>query len=236
MRVNNKYLKAAISYCRWRTLRVKASLIALFDELDGIVAYSATVPGWVSGDAAREMAGVSNALNDDATIVEVGVFMGRSTALLAGPRRLQGSGKVHCVDAFDCSGDAVSVPFYVNEVATTGLGSMEQAFRQNMSRLRLSEVVEVHKGSSQEVAAHWVRPIDLLLLDGDHSPQGARASFEEWLPHLKIGGVLILHNTGDREYTPGHDGNRRLTLTEVTPPKFSAIRTIDNTTFAVRAA
>jgi hypothetical protein len=235
MPASREYLKAKLSRARWRALCIKASLVALFDKLEGVVAASATVPGWVSGDAAKEMACISYSLNGDATIVEVGVFMGRSTALLAGPRRLQGSGKVHCVDAFDCSGDAFSVPFYVREVATTGLGSMERAFRQNMARLGLSDAIEIHKGDSREVAAHWAQPIDLLLLDGDHSPEGARASFEEWLPHMKIGGVLILHNTGDRQYNPGHDGNRRLTLTEVMPPRFTAIRTIDYTTFAVRA-
>jgi hypothetical protein len=80
--------------------------------------------------------------------------------LLAGSRRLRGSGKVHVVDPFDCSGDAF--PFR----ATKRLSGLLVADRQeNTSR---TTSVEVHQGRARAIAVDWVGPIDLLLLDGDH--------------------------------------------------------------------
>ncbi|MEK7687727.1 MAG: hypothetical protein AAB398_04905, partial [Pseudomonadota bacterium] len=81
--------------------------------LDWLVELSANIPGWREGEAARAVAAAAYKLAPVPTIVEVGVFMGRSTFLMAGARRLQGSGHVHCVDPFDCSGDPASIPHYV---------------------------------------------------------------------------------------------------------------------------
>ena len=78
-------------------LLVKNVLRSIEPDIEQIVAASTTVFGWRDGGALTELALVSWGLRPDATIVEIGVFMGRSTVLLAGSRRLRGSGKVHCV-------------------------------------------------------------------------------------------------------------------------------------------
>jgi predicted O-methyltransferase YrrM len=219
---------------RRRLAETKSRIIRRFDDIEDIVASSATIPGWIAGEGAKEVARASLRLREGATIVAIGVFMGRSTVLLAGPRRLRGSGKVHCVDAFDCSGDTFSAPYYEKELQATGIDSLEGIFRRNISRMKLDPWVKIHKGTLQEVAAYWTESIDLLLLDADHSPQGARQAYELWLPFLKTGGTIILRNTADRVYATGHDGNRRLAMEEVVPPNFSAIRQIGDTTFALR--
>jgi Methyltransferase domain len=207
----------------------------LDDDIALIVAASATIPGWTVGDEAREVALASLALDGDAQIVEVGVFMGRCTALLAAPRRLRGGGTVHCIDPFDCSGDVFSVPYYRDELARSGAVSLEAAFRAHMSRLDLDEWITVHQGTASEVARQWSRPVDLLLLDGDQSPSGARQAYEAWVSYLRPGGTLILRNTRDRVYSEGHDGHHRLALEEVVVPQYSEIRQIGATTIATKA-
>jgi hypothetical protein len=217
-------------------MRARAKVLsATSDQIGGIVATADTVHGWIAGPAARELALASYALPQDATIVEVGVFMGRSTILLAGPRRLTGSGIVHSIDPFDGSGDAHSVPHYISELSMAKVTSIEDAFRRNLTRTKLDQWVQIHKGTSRMVSANWNKPIDLLLLDGDHSPEGAREAFESWYPHLKPGGLLVLSNTGERTYSPGHDGNRRVSLTEVIPPRFHNVRQVDYFMFAEKA-
>ena len=214
-------------------LHAKASLVGLIDPVAGIVASSAAVTGWVAGKAAREMVLLSMTLADGAIIVEVGVYMGRSTVLLAGGRRFRGNGVVHCVDRFDCSGDAFSTPYYTNGLRATGKDSVEQVFRENMSKEGLMNWIEIHKGAARDVVANWTQNIDILLLDGDHSREGALEAYNLWIPFLKKGGVIILHNSRDRAYAEGHDGNRRLVEEQIISPRFSAIRLIDDTTFAV---
>lgn len=206
----------------------------MIDDIDGIVAASASIPGWREGDEGHEVALASYSLPHGAVIAEIGVFMGRSTMLLAGPRRLRGSGQVHCVDPFDCSGDPFSVPFYISELKATGKALLEDVFQQNITEYHLSDWVEVHKGIAQDVATGWFQPLDLLLLDGDHSPQGARAAYDAWIPFLRRGGVVILGNTRDRAYAEGHDGNRRLAVDELVPPRYSGVRQVGAATFAIK--
>jgi MMP 1-O-methyltransferase len=232
-RLKNYFVTSA-RRARRLVLEMRAYAVGVVDEIDGIVASAGTVNGWVSGTPAKTMALASYHLPDNATVVEVGVFMGRSTVLLAAPRRLRGNGKVHSVDAFDCSGDDYSSPHYASELKSTGLDSLEAVFRQNLKRMKLDAWVDVHKGSSSSIASMWKQPIDLLLLDGDHSQKGAREAYEAWIPFLKLGGIIVLQNTGDRVYGDGHDGNRRLSLEVIVAPLFSGIRQIEYMTFAVK--
>jgi predicted O-methyltransferase YrrM len=201
-------------------------------DLQTYIEISQAIPGWIRDDEAEELARVSLALDAGAIIVEIGVFLGRSTVLLAGPRKLQGSGKVHSVDPFDCSGDAFSIPHYRQILASIGGGSLRGRFESNLNRAGLEGWVEVHEGRASEIAASWMTPIDMLRLDGDQSPRGAREAYESWVPFLKPRGLVVLGNTRPRAYAEGHDGNRRLVLEEIIPPTYCDIRQIGATTFA----
>jgi predicted O-methyltransferase YrrM len=205
------------------------------DALDRIAEYldeSTYLPGWYRDQEAKTLALVSHSLPDGATIVEIGSFLGSGTLLLAGPRKARGSGKVHCVDPFDCSGDAFSVPVYRDLLAAVGGGPLRHRFEENIARAGLADWVEVHQGRADEIATAWVSPIDLLVLDGDQSRRGARADYESWSPFLKPGGIVAVHNSEPRVYAPDHDGNRQLALEEILPPRYTDVRLVGATTFA----
>jgi hypothetical protein len=222
-----------------RIARVCASdnpFISVMVNLKEYIRISSMIPGWTRNEDAEELARASFSLGKDAVIVETGAFLGCCTVLLAGARCVRGSGEVHAVDPFDCSGDAFSVPYYRAIVASLGGGSLRDHFEANIQRAGLNKWVQVHQGRAAEVAATWERPIDLLLLDGDQSPRGAREAFHSWLPFLKPGGVIVLRNTKPREYAEGHDGHRRLVVEEIFPPRFTDVRLVGATTFARRAA
>lgn len=204
------------------------------DSIESLVKASASIPGWICEAEATELAQATMALPENPIVVEIGVFMGRGTVLLAGARRIRGSGVVHCVDPFDCSGDAFSVPYYRSELSAFDGKSLEHVFTKNMSDQGLGDWIRIHSCSSREVASNWTTPVDLLLLDGDQSPEGARDAFTAWIPFLRPGGVIVLRNTRDRTYDPGHDGHRRLAVKELVPPCFKDVRQIGATTFAIR--
>jgi hypothetical protein len=203
-------------------------------EIDELVAASATVPGWIAAEDAKVLALRCLRLPARPVLVEVGAYMGRCTALLAGSCRLRGSGRVHCIDPFDCSGDDFSVPHYEKGLRESGSDSLEIAFRQNLSRLELTPWVAIHGTTALELASRWEQPIDLLLLDADQSPAGARAAYEAWLPFLRRDGTIVLRNTLDRPYADGHDGHRRLVEEEILMPRFREIRQVGATTFAIK--
>ena len=193
---------------------------------------SFAIEGWFRGPEVAEMIAVLQALPPGCVMVEVGSFMGSASVLLAGVRKCCGSGKLHCVDPFDGSGDAFSVPVYEQLLQGTGHASLRECFEANIRNAGLSDWVRIHQGEAAAIAQSWTQPIDLLFLDGDQSPAGARLGYESWEPFLKVGGILAVHNSADRPYAENHDGSRRLCLSDLHPPKYGEVRLARATHFA----
>ena len=195
---------------------------------------SETVPGWTRGEEARELLRLSHSLSADAIIVEIGSFFGASAILLAGSRRLRGSGLVHCIDPFDCSGDSFSVPHYWRILAEQGSGSLRDHFVRNIEAAGLSPWVRIHQGRADEVARSWTTPIDLLFLDGDQSRKGVREAYDNWEPFLKGGGIIAVHNSAPENHRAEHDGHRNIVEEEIKSPRYNSIRLVCTTTFATK--
>lgn len=125
---------------------------------------SRRVPGWTRGPEAARLAQASFALPEHAVVVELGSFLGCSAVLLAGARTLRGSGKVHCVDPFDASGDDFSVPIY-REIQSGG-PTLRSRFEDNLERAGVRNRVEIHPFRAEEAVETWSTPIDLLFSTG----------------------------------------------------------------------
>lgn len=51
------------------------------------------------------------------------------------------------------------------------------------------------QGDSKAVGRDWAGgPVDLVFVDGDHSEAGARGDIEAWLPRIKPGGLIVIHD------------------------------------------
>ena len=200
--------------------------------IDWLTDMALNVPGFRGKGELNAIAEAVIGLPANSTIVEIGVYMGQTTVVLAGVRRIADSGQVHCIDPFDCSGDDYSVPFYVDGLAKSGFGSLEEAFIATLRRFRLEALVSIHKGASRSVAKSWGAAIDLLLLDGDQSTDGAREAFEDWIRFVAHGGTVILGNTLDREYDPSHIGNYLIASRQLVGPRFKNVYRIGAATFA----
>jgi predicted O-methyltransferase YrrM len=112
-------------------------------------------------------------------IVEIGCYMGRTTALL-----------VQAARAWDATVTSID-PFYAlpNGVAR----ATARRWRANLKRQGL-QPPELLAMTSAEAAATWNREIALLFIDGDHSYKGVRQDLDLWAPWVKVGGVVALHD------------------------------------------
>jgi predicted O-methyltransferase YrrM len=207
--------------------------VLLHGRLGRYLAYSRLIPGWTRGPEAITLARTSFDLPDNAVIVEIGTFLGGSTVLLAGGRKLRGSGVVHCVDPFDASGEEFSAPIY-RDIQERLSRMLRTQFETNIRGAGLDNWVVVHQGTASEVSRIWRQPVDLVFLDGDQSPDGVRLAYDSWAPFLKQDGILAVHNSNDRVYARGHDGHRRLVMEAIRPPEFGDAVCIGTTTFARR--
>ncbi len=145
-----------------------------------------------------------------AVLLEVGSYLGASATFLAAAAvEMGGDTKVHCVDTWK------------NEGMTEGIRDTWNEFQKNTQRY--SSVIVTHQGFSVEIAKTFGEPIDLLFLDGDHSYEGCRADVLAWLPHLRPGGVLVMHDFGWAE------GVQRVVRELVDPRRSEANYILQNT-------
>jgi len=211
-------------WCAPRCLRT-------FSGLESYVRVSESVPGFARREEAWELARGSFVLPPNAVIVEIGAFMGSGTILLAGARKLRGSGRVHAIDPFDGSGEPFSVPVYQRMLGEAGGGSLRGHFERNLNNADVASWVEVHQGRATEIAARWTTPVDMIFLDGDQSRTGVREAYDSWAPFLKPGGTIIVHNSAPG-HRPEQDGSRILVEEEIRPPSYDDIRLMHSMTVA----
>jgi len=135
------------------------------------------------GQSAWLLHGLVRSLRPD-VVVEIGSARGWSTCHIALALRENVCGRLYAVDPhaateWNDAGDArASLPALRRHLAQTGLGPW----------------VEIVRMTSADAAKDWVRPIDLLFIDGDHSYAGVKADWELFSPHLSRFGVAVFHD------------------------------------------
>ncbi len=170
-----------------------------------------SIDGWLTVDEAITLYELARSLpHEHPLVVEIGSWQGKSTICLG--RGLQGKNapRLCCIDPFDASGDASSAGEYRARAEGIG-GPLRTAFEQNLRDAGVRELVDVYQGFSHECAATWRDRIDLLFLDGDHSPEATAQDFRDWAPHVRPGGYLVMHDV----VHPVHEGPRRIVEQEV---------------------
>jgi predicted O-methyltransferase YrrM len=132
---------------------------------------------------------------DARVVVEIGVYEGSSALVLV---RAMGAGsELHLIDPFvDESGWALPA----------GWGATERATKRVVARAaRAHRGPEIHwhvKRSQDVGRAFTGAPVDLVFIDGDHSPAAVREDWDVWHPHVRPGGHVAFHDANGRSPGP----------------------------------
>jgi predicted O-methyltransferase YrrM len=114
------------------------------------------------------------------TALEIGSYLGASTAFLA-MAALRRNGHVHAVDTWENHG-----------MGAEGEWDTWNEFRANTAPF--AHYITAHRGRSLEIAKQGLIPCDALFIDGDHKYESVKADLEAWLPSLRDGGTLAMHD------------------------------------------
>jgi predicted O-methyltransferase YrrM len=125
-----------------------------------------------------------------ATIAEIGRSKGGSTLLLASAMQ----------------GDAHLVSYDLHVKATAGQES-DAELREALSRYGLADRVKLVVADSRTAEGPSV---DLLLVDGDHSYEGARGDWEAWRDRVTPDGHVVFHDAVPDGLARPHEGVVRL--------------------------
>lgn len=153
-----------------------------------------------------EMEPLCRYAKDATLLIVIGVAYGASDCLLlmsTGPKA-----KVHGIDPFvpDSQGGWQSSA----KQARRHVAAAAERLGFDASRWIL------HEQYSYEAVVDAPARVDYLFLDGDHRYEAVRRDFEDWLPKVKVGGVVLIHDsrrvpgTPDKEFNQGWPGPTQL--------------------------
>jgi len=171
-------------------------------------------------------------LPPDASVVEVGSWMGASTCFLAAGLK-GGSARIRAVDNFaglsTCGEDSA---WYNRHFRALGTSSTLDIFKANFAALGFSSRAEPVVSDSIAAARSLAAlrgTVDLIFIDGDHSYEGCRADIEAWAPFVKPGGVMAFHDFGSRA-----SGVTQAIFEAIKERRFAEIVGVANTIIAFR--
>jgi predicted O-methyltransferase YrrM len=55
-------------------------------------------------------------------------------------------------------------------------------------------------GDSAATGRNWHTPIDMVIIDADHTEKGIAADIAAWYPHVKEGGYLVFHDYAEERW------------------------------------
>jgi predicted O-methyltransferase YrrM len=112
----------------------------------------------------------------DAVIINIGAGTGTSALAIAEARP-----------------DLIQTTFTIDISASGPLGGLENE-RLAFERSGYINTPLQILGDSKVIGKFWAQPIDLLLIDGDHTLEGARGDMAAWLPKLNFNGIVGVHD------------------------------------------
>ena len=133
-----------------------------------------------------ESALLAGLARDRRALVEIGVYEGSSAIVLA--RAAPPEATLHLIDPF------------TNTALRPGQRGTERATRRVVARAVAGlpgPTIEWHVELSEQTAAGWSQPLDMVFIDGDHSQEACRLDWELWSPWVEPGGVVALHDARD---------------------------------------
>lgn len=123
-------------------------------------------------------------------IVEIGCLFGRSTSAIAQGAEVFGA-EVTSID-----------PFF--KTPNTDKLSSPELWEKNLKKQGL-KVPTLMAMKSHEAAALYDKEISFLFIDGGHNYETVKQDIEDWVPKVKITGVVALHDM----FMPHLDGITR---------------------------
>jgi predicted O-methyltransferase YrrM len=170
------------------------------DILDKIM----SVEGGITAQEAQLLYTAAQTVKDGC-IVEVGSYLGRSTAALALGTRAGFYVPVYAVDPHESFRGILGGNF----------GPADRTiFMQNMLRLEITDVVRMVSLSSEYITASWPDVVGLLWIDGDHRYKAVKRDLACWLPHLRPNATVVFHDATDARIGPLHVIDELLTTAQ----------------------
>ena len=154
------------------------------------------VKGFLPNNEAAALYDAAIAVEVDGPFLEVGSYCGKSSVYLG--YAAQSIGRVlYALDHHRGSEEnQAGWEHHDSELIDKQKGVMDTLpyFRDAIFAAGLEHVVIALVGHSGVIARNWTTPLSFLFIDGGHGEEPAKADFNGWVPKVKEGGILAIHD------------------------------------------
>jgi len=154
------------------------------------------VKGFLPENEAAALYDAAVAVEVDGPLLEVGSYCGKSSVYLG--YAAQSIGRVlYALDHHRGSEEnQAGWEHHDPELIDKQKGVMDTLpyFRDAIFAAGLEHVVIALVGHSGLIARNWTTPLSFLFIDGGHGEEPAKADFNGWVPKVKEGGTLAIHD------------------------------------------
>ena len=164
-----------------------------------------SIKGFLSADEAAALYNRALEVSGQGPVLEIGSYCGKSTIYLGLACRRTGS-TVFALDHHRGSEEHQLGEFFHDpDLYDRSEGVMDtfRDFRQNISSAGLNDTVVPVVAGSDAAARHWQTALSMVFIDGGHSLDAALTDYRCWVPHLKRGGILAIHDLFDDPHEGG---------------------------------
>ena len=152
--------------------------------------------GFMPPDEGLALYDAALAAGERGPLLEIGSYCGKSTLYLAAAARALGT-LVITVDHH--RGSEENQPgweWHDEALVDPRVGKLDTLphLRATVHDAGVEDTVVAIVGKSATVARIWQQPVGLLFIDGGHTDQAAMTDYENWSPHVSIGGLLAVHD------------------------------------------
>ncbi|MFT4300012.1 MAG: class I SAM-dependent methyltransferase [Aeromicrobium sp.] len=162
-----------------------------------LAALADAVKGFLPADEADALRAVVAAhLTEGGVAVEIGTYCGKSAMHLGYVAKQAGATLVTVDHHRGSEEQQVGWEYHDPELVDPLAGVMDTLpfARRALFAAGLEDVVVPVVGRSTTVAAFWSMPLDAVFIDGGHTEEAAQNDYAGWAPHVRVGGVLVIHD------------------------------------------
>ena len=152
--------------------------------------------GFMPPDEGLALFDAASTVAVEGPLLEVGSYCGKSSIYLGAAARERDT-VLFAIDHH--RGSEENQPgweFHEPDLVDPEVGRIDTLprFRRAVHDADLEPHVIAVVGDSPTVGRYWTTPLAFLFIDGGHGREPAHADFDRWVPHVREGGTLAIHD------------------------------------------
>ena len=136
------------------------------------------------------------AVEVDGPYLEVGSYCGKSGIYIGSAARARGRVLFALDHHRGSEENQAGWEHHEPDLVDAEIGKMDTlpVFRRTIHDAGLEGTVVALVGDSPTIGGVWTTPLALLFIDGGHGHDPAHRDYEIWVPHVMVGGRLLIHD------------------------------------------